>query len=801
MMNPTLQQFRAFGIDAKADATRGSNGTSGPSTSMDAPAAPRANGACDVCRRMKIKCDRTYPCSHCRESFNDCVFSQRRRRKRSPAQLDRIEHLEKRMKAVEESCQQRDVLTTASVPVGSAEVVDSRQGNLNDNSVLDTIGRVPNATLPSALENEGEARFLHSAAHMDFVRRLKDELGNWPGADAENRVRARNVPAPKLFTLGNGLGQPISLPPQDRARHLVNLAFSAHFLHNFIHRPTFDSVFPLLFTLKVSDYSGEEYRYLALLFSLMALGCLFEIDDEGSRDAYIVEGTQYFETCRSLADLQGCNDLVTLQAILYMNIFLLYTARISSSFSALSYTFSLALRMKYHQIAETDDAFTREDKKHVFWTTRHLLACVSITGGLPMPIGCDELDLEYPSVECESRHRPTETRSDSPHNVARWNPTVASVACFRLHNILGHVTKRLYPLKGVKKTHNPGPLRHLVSKDTVRGLESELRSWLASLPPYLRLGQEKHPLQIERAQYELCMSYAHAQIYLYRPFLHYLVTSSTGEIRSADGFPSYASACVDASRNIIRLAQDMYHRGLFHGVHWDISNMILAASLTMLYIILARKGSSIEDMALAELRTARDLMTLLEPYTTLAKRISIAVKLLTTAILPTGTRDLSPQNAVSSPSAQASDSHTTALAERTFRFVSRTNVSDNQGMLPGGRESDSMPVLATTGISAESLSQRPFPIASTEGSTSQGPPMLNAAQSSGASTSFPMQSDQAMYHTPFTSRDITEHNSLPSTLAQDYGIGGDDYGYMIDGTGPIDFSDMIGDLFASEGLL
>lgn len=128
------------------------------------------------------------------------------------------------------------------------------------------------------------------------------------------------------------------------------------------------------------------------------------------------------------------------------------------------------------------------------------------------------------------------------------------------------------------------------------------------------------------AQYELCMSYAHAQIYLYRPFLHYLVTSSTGEIRSADGFPSYASACVDASRNIIRLAQDMYHRGLFHGVHWDISNMILAASLTMLYIILARKGSSVEDMALAELRTARDLMTLLEPYTTLAKRISIAVK-------------------------------------------------------------------------------------------------------------------------------------------------------------------------------
>lgn len=166
----------------------------------------------------------------------------------------------------------------------------TNQGNLNDNPVSDTTDRAPNVRLPSTLENQGEARFLHSAAHMDFVRRLKDELGNWPGADAENRVRARNVPAPKLFPLANGSDQPISLPSRERARHLVNLAFNAHFLHNFIRRPTFDSVFTLLFTLNVKDYSGEEYRYLPLLFSLMALGCLFEMDDEGSREAFILEG-------------------------------------------------------------------------------------------------------------------------------------------------------------------------------------------------------------------------------------------------------------------------------------------------------------------------------------------------------------------------------------------------------------------------------------------------------------------------------------------------------------------------------
>ncbi|KNG83882.1 hypothetical protein ANOM_006573 [Aspergillus nomiae NRRL 13137] len=797
MMNPMLQQFQVSGNGINVDAARDPNGTSSLLTTIDGPAEPRRNQACDVCRRMKIKCDRTYPCSHCRDSFNDCVFSHPRRRKRSPVQPDRIEHLEKRLKAVEESCQQRAALTTVTPPIGSTDIVHSTQGNLNDNPVSGTSGRVPDVRLPSALENQGEARFLHSAAHMDFVRRLKDELGNWPGADAENRVRARDVPAPKFFPLSNGPGQAISLPSRDRARYLVDLAFDAHFLHNFVHRPTFHSAFALLFTLNVKDYATEEYRYLALLFSLMALGCLFEMDEEGSRETFILEGTQYFETCRSLADLQGCNDLVTLQAILYMNIFLLYTARVSSSFSALSYTFSLALRMKYHQVTETDDAFTREEKKHIFWTTRHLLACVSITGGLPMPMGCDDLDLEYPSVSCDSIMRAMEARADRPHTGVQWNPTIASVACFRLHNVLGHITKRLYPLKGVKKTHSQGPLRHLVSKETVRELESELRSWLASLPASLRLGQEKHPLHIERAQYELCMSYAHAQIYLYRPFLHYLGTYSTDEVGPTDGFPAYASACVDASRNIIRLAQDMYHKGLFRGVHWDISNMILAASLTMLYIVLARKGSSVEEMALAELRTARDLMTLLEPYSTLAKRTSFAVKLLTTTILPAGTSDLSLQNVLPGPSPSVSDSYTTALAEKTFGHVSRTIVSDYQEISPAGRQSNTVPVPAATEIqSANSLPQGPL---QTAGSISQGLPVLTAAQRSSTSTPFPIPS--GMDNTPFVSSGIMEPSPLHSTYVQDYGISGDDYGHMIDGTGPIDFSDMIGDLFTSEGLL
>ncbi|KAE8356916.1 hypothetical protein BDV28DRAFT_154236 [Aspergillus coremiiformis] len=528
----------------------------------------------------------------------------------------------------------------------------------------------------------------------------------------------------------------------------------------------------------------------------MALGCLFEGRGEGAREAYVSEG---------LADLQDCNDLVTLQAILYMNIFLLYTARASSCFSALSYTFSLALRMKYHQILDTDNVIIREEKRHVFWTTRHLLACVSIMGGLPMPIGVDDLDLEYPGIEEGTGIYSTEQLSESLHETVRWSPTIASVACFRLHNILGHVTKRLYPSKGVKKTNDRGPLRHLVSMDTVRELEGELQSWLASLPPGYRLGQEMHPLHIERAKYELCMSYAHAQIYLYRPFLHYLVSSPTDGIWASDGFPEYASACVDASRNIIRLAQDMHNRGLFRGVQWDISNMILASSLTMLYIILSRKGSPVEEMALTELRTAQNLITLLEPYSMLARRTSIAVKLLTSTILPDETSGTSPPNTVHSPfiqvSSLAEDLYTTALAEKTFGFISKANEPGHQVMPSGVRQSASGPVrTATERESTDDSSRRLFQIAG-RGISSHDATAHTEAQTSDASTSIPMLSGQRICNTPSTSGGITNGNPLSPTFPQVYRMDGNDYGYMIDGTGPIDFSDMIGDLFTSEGVL
>ncbi|KAE8147185.1 fungal-specific transcription factor domain-containing protein [Aspergillus avenaceus] len=733
----------------------------------------------------------------------ECVYAQPRRRKRSSPQSDRIAHLEKRLKAVEESCRQHSPGTTVpSIEHPSDATVDTSDSTKENSdasvSVAHTGEQSANVRTHPRLESQGEARFSHSAAHMDFIRRLKNELGDWPGADAENRVRGRDIPAPKFFPVGNNSPQrhSLSLPSQEQARYLVEAAFNAHFLHNFIHRPSFESTFALLFTLDISDYGEDEYKHLGLLFALMAVGSIFIEREPNTREYVDPKGDEYFETCHTLVDLLGCDDLVTLQAILYMNIYLLYTARVSSTFSALSYTFSLALRMRLHLPSHTDNKVVQETKKRLFWTTRHILACISITGGLPMPIGADDLDLEYPSEENDG----TGVTTDGLHNFNGWNPVTASVACFRLHHILGHIVKRLYPSKGLKEAQGEGSLRHLVSSETMAELEDELQSWLASLPPNYHLGSHMQAPNIERTKFELCMSYAHAQIYLYRPFLHYLTTSTSAQAGAQDHFPTYASKCVDASCTIIRLAQDMYHRGLFPGVQWDIANVILAASLTMLYMALAKKGPSIQQMALTELNAAREIMILLEPYSKLAKRISTAVKLLTSTILPhpgdyhptthTDTIETRTRYQVNNPQMAALAHSTTSSYPDSCPELFFTPQGQSPSFIPVTMHKEGSGVHPRPG-------NRPGPDIHTK-NTSDTAAFTKASRPS--DTLLPTPSTQGLFSMPLTS-DNTSGSPVDSTFPHDIGINGGYYGYPIDATGPIDFSDMIEDLFTSGGVL
>jgi len=87
------------------------------------------------------------------------------------------------------------------------------------------------------------------------------------------------------------------------------------------------------------------------------------------------------------------------------------------------------------------------------------------------------------------------------------------------------------------------------------------------------------------------MAYGHAQLLLYRPFLHYVSQSSKSATVDQRAF-ACASACISVSRNIIHIFVEMKKRGLLVGAYWFSMYTTFFAILSILYFVLENPDSS-----------------------------------------------------------------------------------------------------------------------------------------------------------------------------------------------------------------
>jgi len=88
----------------------------------------------------------------------------------------------------------------------------------------------------------------------------------------------------------------------------------------------------------------------------------------------------------------------------------------------------------------------------------------------------------------------------------------------------------------------------------------------------------------------LRISYAHVQMVMYRPFLHYV--SSGSQARGVDK-RSYAcaAACVSVSRNIVHITTGMHKRGLLNGSFWFTMYTTYFAILSLIFFVVENPDS------------------------------------------------------------------------------------------------------------------------------------------------------------------------------------------------------------------
>ncbi len=191
-------------------------------------------------------------------------------------------------------------------------------------------------------------------------------------------------------------------------------------------------------------------------------------------------------------DITDCRDITSLQAILFMILFLQASANLSTCYSYIGVALRSALRMGLHRnLAGNFNPIERETRRRVFWIIRKMDTYVSALLGFPQMLSSDDIDQELP-IEVDDEYITKD--SISPMPPGKTSLYAASNAHTRLMEILTKVIKYIYPTKGLEQSvQGSATSSYVISHAKIREIEGDLANWLDKLPLALRPGGEGTP--------------------------------------------------------------------------------------------------------------------------------------------------------------------------------------------------------------------------------------------------------------------------------------------------------------------
>ena len=127
------------------------------------------------------------------------------------------------------------------------------------------------------------------------------------------------------------------------------------------------------------------------------------------------------------------------------------------------------------------------------------------------------------------------------------------------------------------------------------------------------------------------MAYAHIQMFLYRPFLHYV--SQAVQAKNIDK-RSYAcaAACVSVSRNVVHLTAQMKRRGLLVGSYWFYMYTTFFSIIALVFYVLENPNSSTSEDILKDAHEGKDTLDGLATRSLAADRCSRTLAVTTKAL-------------------------------------------------------------------------------------------------------------------------------------------------------------------------
>jgi hypothetical protein len=207
----------------------------------------------------------------------------------------------------------------------------------------------------------------------------------------------------------------------------------------------------------------------------------------------IVHRLKYFRAARNMMEITDCRDITSLQAVLFMILFLQSSANLSTCYSYIGIALRSALRMGLHRsLSGNFNPIERETRRRVFWVIRKMDTYVSALLGFPQMLSEDDVDQEFP-IEVDDEYITEDGVRPMPEGKTSL-VLAASNAHTRLMYTLSKVIKYIYPTKGLEESvQGTKKSSYVINHAKIREIEQDLAQWLDKLPMALRPGGEGTP--------------------------------------------------------------------------------------------------------------------------------------------------------------------------------------------------------------------------------------------------------------------------------------------------------------------
>jgi hypothetical protein len=470
----------------------------------------------------------------------------------------------------------------------------------------------------------------HSSG-LSFVRRMREQLGDLMGPDTVATPFVKTRPMSVLLDSPKSAGEsPMTgdiapagtdLPPKDLAREICHFAVDdATALLRMVHKPSFWESFEHLYSIPPEQYTNEDQKFLPLFHSAMALGHLFAKDEQTgvSREGYengIQKGFEHFKVARHMMDIADCRDLMAIQAVMFMIQFLQSSAKLSQCYAYVGVALRSALRMGLHRNSPGKfNPLEAETRKRVFWVVRKMDIYIGAMLGLPQTLSDEDIDQEYPT-EVDDEYITKDGIAPMPDG--QVSLMTAFNAHTRLVHILQKIVRYIYPIKVQGSAGGNGDKSYSVPFSAIREIESDLEKWKNALP--VILNPSPAPERYARVQQLLRLSYAHAQVMLYRPFLHFVAMDK--RVKEVDQ-RSYACAAsyINVSRNIIHMQTQMMMKGMLNGAFWFIMYTSFFAVLSLVYFAAENPDNATTEAVMKDAIEGKEVLSALSKRSMAADR-------------------------------------------------------------------------------------------------------------------------------------------------------------------------------------